>query len=119
MQKLIVQLVNMSMEMAIYVPVCFEVNDEQWEEQFFSSIDPAHSASPCNRSKKEHEIEPIHSKLRNPGEAIRNLEDVQEYLDSNSYISEATSKAYVINTEDTLLVKVSHHSTLDQFISIS
>jgi len=66
------------------LPACFD--NEQWEKQFFSSIDPIHSPSYCI-GIDEPEIEPPPPKLRNPGEAIRNLENVQEFLDSKGYIS--------------------------------
>ena len=58
------------------LPVCFEVDSEQWEEWFFSSIDPTHSPSSCIESEDELEIEPPPPKLRSLGEAVRNLEDV-------------------------------------------
>ena len=98
------------------LPVCFQFDNEHWEEQFFSSIDPVHSASSYIEleSEDEPEIEPPPPKLRNLGEAIRNLEDVQEI-----YISEATAIACVIDKVGTLRFKVSHQSTLDQFISKS
>ena len=83
------------------LPVCFEVDNEQWEEQFFSSIDPAHSASSCFESEDEPEIEPLPPKLRNLGEAVRNL-DVQEFLDSKGYISQAIAIASVIDAVGTL-----------------
>jgi len=101
------------------LPVCFVVDNEQWEEQFFSSIDPTHSASSCIESQDKPEIEPPPTKLRNLGEAVRTLEDIQEFLDSKGYISEATAIACVIDTVGTLRFKVSHQSTLDQFISRS
>ena len=101
------------------LPVCFEFDNEQWEEQFFSSIDPTHSASSCFESEDEAEIEPPPPKLRNLGEAVRNLEDVQEFLDSKGYITEATVIASAIDMVGTLQFKVGHQSTLDQFLSKS
>ena len=101
----------MSMGMTIYLFV-FEVDDEQWEEQFFSSIEPTHSTSPCIESEDELEIEP-------PPPKLKNLEDVQEFLDSKGYITEATGIACVIDKVGTLRFRVSHQSTLDQFISKS
>ena len=101
------------------LPVCFEVDDEQWEEQFFSSIEPTHSTSSCIESEDELEIEPPPPKLKNLGEAVKNLEDVQEFLDSKGYISEATAIACVIDKVGTLRFRVSYQSTLDQFISKS
>ena len=101
------------------LPVCFEVDNEHWEEQFFSSIDPTHSVSSCIEleSEEEPEIEPPPPKLRNLGEAVRNLEDVREFLDSTDYISEAIAIACVIDKVGTLQFKVSHQSTLDQYLS--
>jgi len=70
-------------------------------------------ASSYIESEDEPEIEPSPPKLRNLGEAVRNLEDVQEFLDSKGYISKPTAIACVINTVGTLQFKVSHQSTLD------
>ena len=53
------------------------------------------------------------------GEAITNPEKVQEFLDSKGYIPEATAIGSVIDAVATLQFKVSHQSTLDQFISWS
>ena len=59
----------------------------------FSSIELTHLTSSCIESEDEAEIEPPHPKLKNLGEAVRNLEDIQEFLDSKGYISEATATA--------------------------
>ena len=104
------------------LPVCFEVDNEQWEEQFLSSIDPTHSVSSCielesEEEQDEPEIEPPPSKLRNLGEAIRNLEDVREFLDRKGYISKATAIACEIDKVGTLQFKVSHQTYLDQYLS--
>jgi len=83
------------------------------------SIGPTHSPSSCFESEDETEIEPPPPKLRNLDEAVRNLEDVQEFLVSKGYITEATVIASAIDVVGTLQFKVGHQSTLDQFLSKS
>ena len=79
----------------------------------FSFIEPTRFTSSCIESEDEAGMEPSPPKLKNLVEAVRNLEDVQEFLDSKGYISEATAIG------GTLLFRVSHKITLEQFISKS
>ena len=101
------------------LPVCFELDDSQWEEQFFSSIDPS-TTSTCTESepeKDELDLEPPAPKLRNLGEAIRHLEDVQVFLDSRGYVNEATIIASAVDTVASLHCKTGRQSTLDEYLT--
>ena len=63
------------------VLVCFELDEDQWEEQFFSSIYPSTSTTTKSDPENELDIGPPAPKLRNVGEAIRHLEDAKVFLD--------------------------------------
>ena len=71
------------------LPVCLEFDDDQWEEQFFSSVDPS-TASTSTESKPEEEeldLEPPAPKIRTLSEAICQLEDVRIFLDERGYVN--------------------------------
>lgn len=100
------------------LPVCFELDNDHWEEQFFSSINP--TTSTCMESEPEEDdldLEPPPPKLRNIGEAVRHLEDVREFLDSRGYVTEATTIASAVDTVASLHCKAHHQSTLDEFLT--
>ena len=99
------------------VPVCFELDEDQWEEQFFSSIDPSMSTTTESNPENELDIEPPAPKLRNLGEAIRHLEDVQVFLDKRGYINEATIIASAVDTVASLHCKNGRQSSLDEYLT--
>ena len=78
--------------------VCSEFDNKQWEEQFLESLAPS-TASVNVESEPEDEVdlEPPAPKLKNLGEAICNLEDVRQFLDSKGYASQATSIASAVD----------------------
>ena len=100
------------------VPVCFELDEDQWEEQFFSSINPSTSTTTESDPENELDIEPPAPKLRNLGEAIHHLEGVQEFLDRIGYINEATIIASAVDTVASLHCKNGRQSSLDEYLTL-
>ena len=104
------------------LPVCFELDYDQWEEQFSSSIDSS-TASTSKESEPEEEldVEPPASKIRTLSEAtcICQLEDVHVFLDSKGYVNEATVIASIVHTVASLHCKTGHQSTLDEYLHVT
>ena len=94
---------------------CSELDDEQWEEQFFNSLDPPTSpAYAKSESEEEQGLEPFAPKVKHLGEAISNLEDVHQFLDSKVQPFVLQSIWLLLSTA--LHCKAWTQSTLDDFI---
>lgn len=75
------------------LPVCSEVDNDRREEQLFSSLSPSDTVTSMDSDPDEDdmEVEPPAPKLRSLSEAISDLEDMKEFLDSKGYAKEAIS----------------------------
>ena len=67
-------------------------NDDSWDQQFLASFDSESTTSgvASDPEEEEEELQPPQPKVRNFCEAIANLEDVKEFLDSKGHVVEAT-----------------------------
>ena len=101
--------------------VCAELDNEEWEEQFFESFAPSTtSANVESEPEDELDLGPPAPKLKTLGEAICNLEDVCQFLDSKGYASEATTIASAVDMVSALHCRARHstQSTLDGFVTL-
>ena len=95
-----------------------EIDDEQWEEQFFNFLDPpTRSAFAGSESKEEHGLQPPCPKVKNLGELISNLEDMCQFLDSKGHGREATTISSAVDMVTALHCKACTQSTLDDFFT--
>ena len=81
--------------------VCFEQDDERWEEQFLASIHAEAEQSALDSKEPEEEmfdLEPPPPKIKNLSEAIHSLEDTQAFLDSGGYNDHATIIASAVDS---------------------
>ena len=101
--------------------VCSELENEQWKEQFFNSLAPSTGSANAGSESEDEELdlEPPAPKLKNLGEAICNLEDVRQFLDSKGYAREATTIASAVDMVTALHCRARQctQSTLDGFIT--
>ena len=82
------------------VPVCAEYDDESWEESFFteigeSSLIPEEEQSE-GENNEEGDLDPPSTGIKTLKEAIKSIEDVQNFLDSHGYVSEAIHASSLI-----------------------
>ena len=97
------------------LPTCSEQDDETWEDEFFASI--VSEQPPLEREEPDDvtfDLEPPPLKIKNFGEAIHSLEDVQAFLDSKGYSDQATVIASAID-----LVASLHCNALNLLLSKS
>ena len=68
------------------LPTCSEECDENWEENFFTSItSDQHSSEEEELDDVSFDFEPPPPKIRSFSEAIHSLEDVKSFLDAKGY----------------------------------
>ena len=85
------------------IPTCSEYDDNSWEDDsfffvFFASLDPDQPVLEREGSDDasfDFELPP--PKVKNFGEAIQSLEDVQTFLDRKGYSDQATTIAAAID----------------------
>ena len=101
------------------LPTCSEQDDETWEDEFFASI--VSEQPPLEREEPDDvtfDLEPPPLKIKNFGEAIHSLEDVQAFLDSKGYSDQATVIASAIDLVASLhcnSLASARQSTLDEY----
>ena len=101
------------------VPVCAEYDDESWEESFFteigeSSLIPEEEQSE-GENNEEGDLDPPSTGIKTLKEAIKSIEDVQNFLDSHGYVSEATHASSLICSLTSLNTSSKQTSLLDYF----
>ena len=83
------------------VAICVQY-DEDWEEQFFSSMTSSVSEQTCDQEEPEEDeqfdLDPPPPKITRYQDAISSLEDVRAFLDSKGCSEEATKIAPSIDT---------------------
>lgn len=99
------------------LPVCSDFDNDHWEEEFFSTMLPSTSTDSVDSDfEEEIDIDLPAPKIKNLGEAIRCLEDVQLFLDTKGFIGEATTVASTIDTVASLYSRTGRQTTLDEFV---
>ena len=95
---------------------CFETDDDSWDQQFLASLDSESTTSGvASDPEEEEELQPPQPKVRNLCEAIANLEDVKEFLDSKGHVVEATMISSAVDKLAILHFR-NRQSSLDQFL---
>ena len=101
------------------LPTCSEQDDETWEEAFFASIgsdQPPLEQEEHDDGTFDLELPPL--KIKNFGEAIHSLEDVQAFLDSKEYSDQARVIASTVDLVASLhcnSLASTRQSTLDEY----
>ena len=99
---------------------CFETDDDSWDQQFLASLESESTTSgvASDPEEEEEELQPPQPKVRNLCEAIANLEDVKEFLDSKGHVVEATMISSAVDKLAILHFR-NRQSSLDQFLLLS
>ena len=80
------------------LPFCFELDDDQWEKWFYSSIDlsTASTSTEFEPEEEKLDLEPPAPKIRTLSDAIFHLKDVHIFLGGRGYVNESTIKQLLL-----------------------
>ena len=86
------------------LPVCMELDSDSWEADFLKQEEQEVTDEEEDK-EDEMDVEPPPPKLQNFMEAVRSLEDVQQFLESRRYIEEAFKNRFSNRHHDRLKLK--------------
>ena len=98
------------------LPVCVDIDDETWQENFLESLDADVAIEEEDEEDEEEDVLPPPPKIKSHKEAVQSLDDLKNYFESHDCFEEATSVSSLIDRVACHISKSVTQTTLHDYV---